>query len=253
MAQLAIGSDLDQRQVGRGVDAAHLGGQLARVVADGDHQLAGALDDVVVGGDEPVAADDEAAAARFGAELLRPLRPALRVRLVAAVRAEEEVEERIVLLAGAPATTATAGAAGRPAGIVVGRVAVALRRLLEAHRADGDDRRRHRLGKVGEPRQPAAVRHDVFEAAVRRHTQPEPVAGLGRLDLAVDESARQVRGRPQVRHLAHRGAAHRTRVLIVSRRPRRQVKGDVLSEIGGRGQQAAHRPEQQSGAHEIPS
>jgi hypothetical protein len=94
-----------------------------------------------------------------------------------------------------------------------------------------------------EPRQTAAMRHDLFEAAVGRHPQPEPVAALGRLDIAVDEARRQVRRRPQVRHLAYRRTTHRAGVLVVSWRPRRQVKGHVLAEIGGGGQQSAHGPE----------
>ena len=55
--------DLDQREVGVRILADHLGRQLAAVL-QGDGDLVGAVDDVVVGDDQAVVVDDEAGAHR---------------------------------------------------------------------------------------------------------------------------------------------------------------------------------------------
>ena len=218
-AQPPLGRHLDQRQVGGRVGAAHLRRQLARVVADGDHQLAGALDDVVVGGDQAVAADHEAAASRLGAELLRRLRPALRARLVAAARTEEEVEEGVVLAAAAAGRCrrSAVAAAVLPGGVV----AAPRRRLLEAHRADGHHGGRHRLGEVGEAGQPAAAGVDDHRVGIVAG-EPQPAGVQSRPPASTTPKAtapatsrtvghRRPRRPPSVSSLPARAANHHPR------------------------------------------
>ncbi len=78
--------NLDHRDVGLGVVAQHLG-LVSAMVGEGHTHRAGALDDVRVGQNQPVGADDEARAQAFGRHFL----------LLAVIELLEEAEKRIVL------------------------------------------------------------------------------------------------------------------------------------------------------------
>ncbi len=150
--EAGAGIDLEQRQVGRRVGALDLRGVVA--VAEMDLDLRGAFDDVIVGDDQAVGRDDEAAAAGLGAIVLGRLllRDAVLVgparsagpsgsalaAITAAARAEEELE-RIDSLSLSLSLPSQAPAP-----------AEAVRRFLDRRGLDGNDRRIHGLRQIGE-------------------------------------------------------------------------------------------------------